>query len=388
MPKFSMKDLLSENSKAAALTIETPPEAPETETGAASALPGFTRDIPIELIELSPSNKYGIRDVEELAASIEQMGLMHNLVVIPIEETGKYELISGERRLLALKLLEWQTAPCKVESGFESDTINELRLIHANATARVLNDYEKTMQAARLKELLQKLKDEGYKFKGRMREIVANILKVSPAQMGRMESIEKHLLPELKAEFEAENIGISAAYEASTMKPEEQAAAYEEYKTTGQLPSKPKKPIDDDDSEPEQKPKSWIHEHEERKEKTEEAIERMRAADALKAPTQEQYEQIAARGESGGNIGEYARATLESVDGNITAFTGKLAIVAAVGSGDNEFGGSISANANVTDIEYVTLATVVCEEILNNLENTASIDMMRQCIIKLFDEGF
>jgi hypothetical protein len=56
-----------------------------------------------------------------------------------------------------------------------------------------------------------------------MRDIVADILSVSSAQMGRMESINDHLNDGIKAEFASGHIGISTAYDASTLSEAKQA---------------------------------------------------------------------------------------------------------------------------------------------------------------------
>lgn len=202
MAKFTMADLLNSQSK----KME---ERPAFEI----------RHIPIDKLKPSKKNQYGIRGIEELAANIEMLGLLHNLDVKEADEAGYYEIISGERRYQACKLLyesgnqEFKTLPCKVEALTENKAISELKLLYANAAARELTDYEKTYQAGRIKEILQALKKDGYKFQGRMREIVADMLDVSPAQMGRMESINKNLSPEFKEEFKAGNIGITTAYE-------------------------------------------------------------------------------------------------------------------------------------------------------------------------------
>jgi ParB family chromosome partitioning protein len=195
-----------------------------------------SKDIPIGLLQPSAKNEYGIRDIEELAASIESMGLMHDLLVKPADAQGRYEIISGERRYRACLLLheadaaKFATVPCKVAES-ESEALSELRLIYANATARELTDHEKTYQAGRIKELLQQLKTEGYRFQGRMRDIVADILSVSSAQMGRMESINEHLNEGFKAEFASGNIGISTAYDASTLPEAKQAEALDALRT-------------------------------------------------------------------------------------------------------------------------------------------------------------
>lgn len=223
-----MNDLLNSQSK----------KAPERAHGSFDV-----QQIPIEKIVPSQSNKYGIRDIEEMAASIEAMGLLHNLVVRVVPDSGIYELVSGERRYMGMKLLHdegkagYDTVPCKVESG-RSEAFTELELIFANSTARELTDYEKTYQSARVKALLQELKQSGHPFTGRMRDIAADVLGVSPAQMGRMESISKNLAPEFTEEFKAELIGVSVAYELSTLPPKEQAKAFDTYKGTGTIAPK------------------------------------------------------------------------------------------------------------------------------------------------------
>lgn len=232
MAKFTMADLLNSQSK-------------KTEERPAFEI----RHIPIDKLKPSAKNQYGIRRIKELAANIEMLGLLHNLDVKEADETGYYEIISGERRYQACKLLyesgnqEFKTLPCKVEALTENKAISELKLLYANAAARELTDYEKTYQAGRIKEILQALKKDGYKFQGRMREIVADMLDVSPAQMGRMESINKNLSPEFKEEFKAGNIGITTAYELSGQSEAEQTATLEAYKAEGaEALKKPKPP--------------------------------------------------------------------------------------------------------------------------------------------------
>lgn len=232
MAKFTMADLLNSQSK-------------KTEERPAFEI----RHIPIDKLKPSAKNQYGIRGIKELAANIEMLGLLHNLDVKEADETGYYEIISGERRYQACKLLyesgnqEFKTLPCKVEALTENKAISELKLLYANAAARELTDYEKTYQAGRIKEILQALKKDGYKFQGRMREIVADMLDVSPAQMGRMESINKNLSPEFKEEFKAGNIGITTAYELSGQSEAEQTATLEAYKAEGaEALKKPKPP--------------------------------------------------------------------------------------------------------------------------------------------------
>ncbi len=58
----------------------------------------------------NPRRKIDRKTIEGLAASIRTDGLLHNLVVSPVKGKGKksqhYQIVSGSRRLRALRLLE------------------------------------------------------------------------------------------------------------------------------------------------------------------------------------------------------------------------------------------------------------------------------------------
>ena len=196
------------------------------------------KSIPLEKIRRSEKNQYGIRDIEELAATIEAMGLMHNILVCETSEPEVYELISGERRYMAYKLLfeagdkKYSTIPCKVLIQ-EDEELSELRMLFANSTARELNDYEKTFQAMRIKKLLQDLKVKGHKIDGRLRDIVANVLEVSPAQVGRMEKIYGNLIPSFLEKFKSNEIGITAAYDLAALPQSIQGKIYMESTAIG-----------------------------------------------------------------------------------------------------------------------------------------------------------
>lgn len=227
MPKFDMKSLLNAQSR----------KAEEKTSTVAGGMAWKTERIPLEKIVPSKENHFGIRDIEQLAASIEEVGLLHNLVVRPIEDTGRYEIISGERRYSALTLLhdsgksEWSAAPCLVVSADQN--MAKFQLLIANAMTRDLTDYEQVMQAQEIKQAMMALKKSGHKFSGRLRENVAEFLGVSAAQMGVYESIATHLIPALMEEFKENRIGISAAYKLSCMTEPEQCAAFNEYGASG-----------------------------------------------------------------------------------------------------------------------------------------------------------
>lgn len=211
MKKFNMNDLMNDKSKGNVMAYKID-------------------YIVIDKIRPSKMNNYSVKDISDLKASIELVGLQQNLLVSPMED-GFFDITSGHRRFKALSELvaegksEYEKVPCLVRKSAD-DILEELSLIFANSTTRVLTDYEKTFQAARLKELLESLKKSGYKFTGRTREAVAELMKVSPAQVGRMESINNHLSPELKEDFKNEKINISTAYELSKLGKGEQVKVH------------------------------------------------------------------------------------------------------------------------------------------------------------------
>lgn len=80
-----------------------------------------------------------------------------------------------------------------------------------------MSDIEKLKQVQRLKELYKNKKKNGEKIPGKIREIIANDLKLSPTQVGRYERINNKLIPELKEVLENGNLTIANASEFSTL---------------------------------------------------------------------------------------------------------------------------------------------------------------------------
>lgn len=246
--KFNLNQLMSEKSK---------------EAGKKEGFAFKIEHIPIEKLSPSEKNKYAVHDISDLKASIELMGLQQNLLVR--EQENNFEVISGHRRLIAMAELyaegnkQFKKIPCKIIKSVD-DIQAELQLILANSTTRELTDAEKTYQAARLHELLTDLKKSGYLFTGRKRDIVAELMKVSPAQVARMESINKKLTPELKGEFSEGNINITTAYEMSRLPEEKQQEVAQEYKEGKPLTPAIAKEKRQEFIESEQKEKPMMHE--------------------------------------------------------------------------------------------------------------------------------
>ena len=94
-------------------------------------------------------------------------------------------------------------------------------LVMTNSTQRELTDWEKVMQHMKLKEIIPKLKKR-QGLDGRARTLEADYLGVSEAQIAIYNTIGTKLDAWLMSIFKDGSIGISLAYEAAKLEPEEQ----------------------------------------------------------------------------------------------------------------------------------------------------------------------
>lgn len=72
-------------------------------------------DIPLELIEIGPNQSRSRKvqeGIDELATNIEKNGLINPITVF--KTNGKYELLAGQRRFLAVTKLGWTTIPAYI----------------------------------------------------------------------------------------------------------------------------------------------------------------------------------------------------------------------------------------------------------------------------------
>ena len=221
--------------------------------------------IPIEKIKPSLNNFYAIKDIEILAEDIQRQGLKHNLVVTEdAEHPDTYFIKSGHRRFEAIKLLTKMNlytsnyVPCLID-GEKTEAENMFDLIMLNATTRVMTDAEQYQQYEVLKDTIERLKAEGKKVEGRLREHVAAFLKISPAQVGKIENIKHNAAPEVQEAVENGTLSITTANDIARL-PEEQQRELIEENDLSEIRSKdvkkyqPVKPADDDpdENEPEQ----------------------------------------------------------------------------------------------------------------------------------------
>lgn len=190
--------------------------------------------IDIDKIRPDPKNFYSVSvaNVEELAGSIELVGLQQPILVRP--EDGGYTVISGHRRMAALKLLthegkdQFAKVPCIVEQPDALPEMTELKLILANADTRRMTDGELSMQAERVERLLYELQEKGVEFPGRMRDHVAEAVKVSKTKLNTLKVIRTKLREDLKLRWQKGEISTDGAYNLARMPEVLQKMAAEE----------------------------------------------------------------------------------------------------------------------------------------------------------------
>jgi ParB family chromosome partitioning protein len=94
-----------------------------------------TTPIPLARLVVSPLNVRKALDagqddsnVEELAASIREKGLLSPLTVRPLAD-GRFEILVGQRRYLACKLVPLDPVPCVIKKGLNDADAISLSLI-------------------------------------------------------------------------------------------------------------------------------------------------------------------------------------------------------------------------------------------------------------------
>ncbi len=217
------------------------------EPGAALGAAGDREQIEyinIDRLEAAPNNFYDLSGLDGLAANIELVGLQQPLRVRPKDGVpGQYVIVSGHRRLAAVRRLvedgrgELRDVQCIVERNQGSAAFLELRLIYANSDTRKMTSFEMDKQAQRIEALLYQLKEEGFEFPGRMRDLVAEVCKVSKSKLARLAVIRKNLDERWQTGWEKGKLAESAAYALAQMPRERQRVIFDGLKKQGEYPS-------------------------------------------------------------------------------------------------------------------------------------------------------
>jgi ParB family chromosome partitioning protein len=136
------------------------------------------RDLPVELIEPNPSQPRRGFDEDALVAlgeSLKERGVLQPVLVRPVPG-GTYELIAGERRWRAARLVDLETIPAVVRPDDDAASL-ELALIE-NMAREDLNPLEEARACAALVEELGLTREEVGRRVGRSRVAISNLLRL------------------------------------------------------------------------------------------------------------------------------------------------------------------------------------------------------------------
>ena len=206
--------------------------------------------VPLEALVPSPQPRRRFENLEALARSIREQGVLQPLLVRPLGN-GRYAIVAGERRHRAAKMAGLAEVPVRVLDLSEKEA--RLLALVENLQREDLNPYEETLGVLDLlSEELGKTREEVVGLLHRMRDeargkVPHNVVGSPEAQrveevfraLGRMswESFVQHRLPllglpeDLRAALEEGTLPYTAALELKKVKdPEARARLLEETK--------------------------------------------------------------------------------------------------------------------------------------------------------------
>lgn len=228
--KFNLTELLNQRSKEAGEQQKTEQQQAAAGAEVVTSEEGVSSTADIYDLIPSKGNFYSVEDVQDLKQSIELLGVLQPLLVTDEEEDGKRRIIAGHRRRLAVMQLvdegkeRFRRVPILIKPK-KNAILDRLALIMANRF-REKTDWERMTEALETEKLVLELK-ESMNIPGRTRDLLAEIIETSPAQVGRYKAIYNNLIPELMAEFKANRIVVSVIYEASGLPEDYQKQAAE-----------------------------------------------------------------------------------------------------------------------------------------------------------------
>lgn len=203
-------------------------------------------EIPVDRVEPNPSqprHRFATEDLEELASSIAQHGVLQPLLVSEVE-AGRYRLVAGERRWRAAKMAGLAAVPAVIRERLDENRHLELALVE-NLQRRDLTPFEEARAFDQLRTSLGLSQAEIAERVGIDRSTVANALRLLKLPLDIQEMVESgalsagHARALLAFSSDAERRAWAerAATAGLSVRDVERAAA-----EAGELKSRPKRP--------------------------------------------------------------------------------------------------------------------------------------------------
>ena len=158
------------------------------------------------------------KDIQDLADDIEDNGLLQNLVVKPLED-GNYLLVAGHKRYNAIKELvenrgldKFSSIYCYILDKNESEEETLLKLHTTNLLSRDITEYEMMEAIKTLKDIYQKLAEQGKKPKGKVRDLISEQVNLGSTQVQKYMTIADKASDETLEALKEQNITVEEAY--------------------------------------------------------------------------------------------------------------------------------------------------------------------------------
>lgn len=163
-------------------------------------------NIPLNEIDSNPDNEriFSIENIGALAEEIDKNGFQGAITVFR-KEDGRYEISSGHRRFLAMKMLEKETIPCIVMPMPDDEAKKADILLSSNFETRVL----KPMDFAKGIQYYENLHRRKRDFKGQIASFVAKSFHISESEYYRYKELN-NLVPELQEAVNTGRVSYSA----------------------------------------------------------------------------------------------------------------------------------------------------------------------------------
>ncbi|PQJ18630.1 MULTISPECIES: ParB/RepB/Spo0J family partition protein [Nonlabens] len=144
----------------------------------ADKIVGNVVDLPLEDIEMNPfqpRTSFNEEHLKELASSIKELGVIQPITVRK-KGFGKYELVSGERRCRASKMLGFTTIPAYVRIANDQESL-EMALVE-NIQRQDLDPIEIALSYQRLIDEISLTQEQMSERVGKSRSAIANYLRL------------------------------------------------------------------------------------------------------------------------------------------------------------------------------------------------------------------
>jgi ParB family chromosome partitioning protein len=153
--------------------------ADELPTAAEGPATNGLREVPIELVRsnnLNPRKSFNEQELEDLARSISEKGILQPVVVRPVGNDSTYQIVAGERRWRAAQRAGLHTIPVLVRELSDKEVL-EIAIIE-NVQRADLNPVEEAMGYQQLIDSFDYTQQQLAESIGKSRSHIANTLRL------------------------------------------------------------------------------------------------------------------------------------------------------------------------------------------------------------------